>query len=82
MRCVSAFLTGANFQGADRTARLSEEPDANLNLMPDDPARPRSSVMSIFSFAESYSNPRHNPYDMSCYIDRVGLKLQNRKESS
>ena len=27
--------------------------------------------MSIFSFAESYSDPRFNPYDVSKYIDRV-----------
>ena len=58
---------------ADRVAAvLADEPDANLNLMPEDATRgPRSSVMSIFSFAESYSDARHNPYDVSRYIDRV-----------
>ena len=29
--------------------------------------------MSIFSFAESFSDTRNNPYDISRYIDRVGL---------
>ena len=50
---------------------LADEPDAVLNLMPEDSHRPKSSVMSIFSFAESYSDPRHNPLDLSQYIDRV-----------
>lgn len=27
--------------------------------------------MSIFSFADSFHEPGHNPYDMSRYIDRV-----------
>ena len=30
--------------------------------------------MSIFSFAESYSDPRLNPYDISRYIDRVSRR--------
>jgi hypothetical protein len=32
--------------------------------------------MSIFSFAESYSDLRHNPYDISRYIDRVRTWLE------
>jgi chloride channel 3/4/5 len=31
--------------------------------------------MSIFSFAESYTDPRSNPYDISRYIDRVSRLL-------
>ncbi|ORX38562.1 chloride channel [Kockovaella imperatae] len=58
-------------------ALLADEPDANLNLMPEDSNRgPRSSVMSIFSFAESYTDPRHNPYDISRYIDRAPITVQ------
>jgi chloride channel 3/4/5 len=31
--------------------------------------------MSIFSFAESYTDPRSNPYDISRYIDRVSAHV-------
>ena len=55
-------------------ATLSDEPDSILNLMPEDAAtRTRGSTMSIFSFAESFSDTRYNPYDISRYIDRVSL---------
>ena len=64
--------------GVDAAA-LADEPDANLNLMPDDSAtRSRNSVLSIFSFVESFSDPRHNPYDISRYIDRVSQRLSSR----
>jgi chloride channel 3/4/5 len=60
--------------GADKRVvllvRLADEPDAQLGLMPEDP-KLRSSTMSIFSFAESYSDARYNPYDIARYIDRV-----------
>lgn len=54
---------------------LADEPDASINLMPDDTVpMPRSSMMSIFSFRES-SDGRGNPYDLSQYLDRVGCAL-------
>ena len=54
------------------TAALADEPDENLNLMPEDATtRARNSTISIFSFADSLSDPRHNPYDISRYVDRV-----------
>ncbi|GFZ49454.1 Probable chloride channel protein UM03490-D [Saitozyma sp. JCM 24511] len=58
-------------------AELADEPDATLNLMPEDRgSHPRSSVMSIFSFADSFHEPGHNPYDMSRYIDRAPITVQ------
>ncbi len=48
---------------------LADEPDAEVNLIPDDTLM-RSSRLSIFSFSESHEG-RHNPYDLSQYIDRV-----------
>ena len=48
-----------------------------INLKPDDTlTRPRNSVMSIFSFAESFSETRTNPYDLSRYIDRAPITVQ------
>jgi chloride channel 3/4/5 len=47
---------------------LQDEPDAVVNLAPDEGLH--SSRMSIFSFTESHEG-RHNPYDLSQYIDRV-----------
>jgi hypothetical protein len=32
--------------------------------------------MSIFSFAESFSDPRYDPYDISRYVDRVSPPLR------
>ncbi len=53
-------------------ATLADEPDANLNLMPEEAVNPsRNSHVSIFSFADSFSDPRYNPYDISRYVDRV-----------
>lgn len=71
MPCVSSI--SRHLSPSLPPAVLSDEPDAQLNLMSEDSGsrHPRSSVMSIFSFAESYSDTRHNPYDISRYIDRV-----------
>ncbi|WWD19024.1 hypothetical protein CI109_103482 [Kwoniella shandongensis] len=60
-------------------AELSDEPDATLNLMPDDAEthmRTRSSAMSIFSFADSYVDGGWSPYDLSRYIDRAPITVQ------
>ncbi|WVQ99955.1 hypothetical protein IAU59_007098 [Kwoniella sp. CBS 9459] len=60
-------------------SELSDEPDATLNLMPDDAnshARTRSSAMSIFSFADSYLEGSWSPYDLSRYIDRAPITVQ------
>ncbi|OCF37887.1 voltage-gated chloride channel [Kwoniella heveanensis BCC8398] len=60
-------------------SELSDEPDATLNLMPDDAnshARARSSAMSIFSFADSYVEGTWSPYDLSRYIDRAPITVQ------
>lgn len=54
---------------------LADEPDAIINLIPDDPIT-RSSRLSIFSFNES-AEGRHNPYDLSQYIDRAPITVQN-----
>lgn len=48
---------------------LADEPDAVMNLIPDELGM-HSSRLSIFSFSESHEG-RHNPYDLSQYIDRV-----------
>jgi chloride channel 3/4/5 len=53
---------------------LADEPDAEVNLIPDDTLM-RSSRLSIFSFSESHEG-RHNPYDLSQYIDRVSCGRQ------
>nr|XP_019011401.1 voltage-gated chloride channel [Kwoniella pini CBS 10737]OCF50182.1 voltage-gated chloride channel [Kwoniella pini CBS 10737] len=59
-------------------SELSDEPDATLNLMPDDATshRRRSSAMSIFSFADSYADGQWSPYDLSRYIDRAPITVQ------
>ncbi|KAK8854828.1 hypothetical protein IAR55_003567 [Kwoniella newhampshirensis] len=60
-------------------AELSDEPDATLNLMPDDAdsqTRTRSSAMSIFSFADSNVDGGWSPYDLSRYIDRAPITVQ------
>nr|XP_018261404.1 voltage-gated chloride channel [Kwoniella dejecticola CBS 10117]OBR83562.1 voltage-gated chloride channel [Kwoniella dejecticola CBS 10117] len=59
-------------------SELSDEPDATLNLMPDDASshRRRSSAMSIFSFADSYADGQWSPYDLSRYIDRAPITVQ------
>ncbi|WVF72754.1 hypothetical protein IAT40_007572 [Kwoniella sp. CBS 6097] len=60
-------------------SELSDEPDATLNLMPDDAnshTRARSSAMSIFSFADSYVEGTWSPYDLSRYIDRAPITVQ------
>ncbi|KAL1411308.1 hypothetical protein Q8F55_002259 [Vanrija albida] len=55
---------------------LADEPDASINLMPDDTvSMPRSSMLSIFSFRES-SDGRGNPYDLSQYLDRAPITVQ------
>lgn len=53
---------------------LQDEPDAIVNLTPDEL---HSSRMSIFSFTESHEG-RHNPYDLSQYIDRVSATRKGR----
>lgn len=59
---------------ADSSAELADQPDAQLDLMPTDRStHPRTSMYSVFSFGESFSDPRHDPYDLSHYIDRVSL---------
>ncbi|OCF76116.1 voltage-gated chloride channel [Kwoniella mangroviensis CBS 8886] len=59
-------------------SELSDEPDATLNLMPDDASvhRSRSSAMSIFSFADSYVDGSWSPYDLSRYVDRAPITVQ------
>ncbi|WRT68309.1 uncharacterized protein IL334_005285 [Kwoniella shivajii] len=59
-------------------SELSDEPDATLNLMPDDASthRNRSSQMSIFSFADSFADGQWSPYDLSRYIDRAPITVQ------
>ncbi|WWC90776.1 uncharacterized protein L201_005713 [Kwoniella dendrophila CBS 6074] len=59
-------------------SELSDEPDASLNLMPDETSthKTRSSAMSIFSFAESYVEGQWSPYDLSRYIDRAPITVQ------
>lgn len=52
---------------------LADEPDAVVNLTPDEMMR--SSRLSIFSFSESVDG-RHNPYDLSQYIDRVSVNAE------
>lgn len=47
---------------------LQDEPDAVVNLNPNDDMR--SSRLSIFSFSES-ADGRYNPYDLGQYINRV-----------
>lgn len=56
-------------------AELADEPDAAINLTPDDatPARIRNSALSIFSFADSFVDNGWNPCDLSRYIDQVSL---------
>ncbi|GMK55767.1 hypothetical protein CspeluHIS016_0208230 [Cutaneotrichosporon spelunceum] len=53
---------------------LADEPDAQVNLIPEDGVM-RSSRLSIFSFSESHEG-RHNPYDLSQYIDRAPITVQ------
>lgn len=59
-------------------AELADEPDAAINLIPDDAsqARVRSSAMSIFSFADSFVDNVWNPCDLSRYIDQVSLSYK------
>ncbi|WVN85875.1 uncharacterized protein L203_101027 [Cryptococcus depauperatus CBS 7841] len=59
-------------------SELADEPDASINLMPDDSpgALTRSGVFSIFSFADSYVGNTHNPYDLSRYIDQAPIIVQ------
>ncbi|WVR07458.1 hypothetical protein IAU60_004499 [Kwoniella sp. DSM 27419] len=62
-------------------AELSDEPDATLNLMPDENNphhRTRSSAISIFSFADSCpeADGGWSPYDLSRYIDRAPITVQ------
>jgi hypothetical protein len=61
---------------ADEVATLADEPDQHLTLIADEgkSGRPRSSVMSMFSYAESL-NDQHNPYDLTKYVDRVSTDL-------
>ncbi|ORY35468.1 putative voltage-gated chloride channel [Naematelia encephala] len=80
---ASAVLRVVGFLGMNELEHalsvLADEPDANLNLMPDDMgSRSRASAMSIFSFAESesVSDNRPNPYDISRYIDRAPITVQ------
>lgn len=50
-------------------ALLADEPDQMVTLYSDERSmRPRSSVLSMFSFTEDYGQ---NPYDLSKYVDRV-----------
>jgi chloride channel 3/4/5 len=56
---------------------LQDEPDAVLNLAPDDL---QSSRMSIFSFNESHEG-RSNPYDLSQYLDRVSRIFQTHTDT-
>nr|XP_019044593.1 voltage-gated chloride channel [Kwoniella bestiolae CBS 10118]OCF23523.1 voltage-gated chloride channel [Kwoniella bestiolae CBS 10118] len=73
---VVGFLGMSELEHA--LSELSDEPDATLNLMPDDASthRSRSSAMSIFSFADSYVDGAWSPYDLSRYIDRAPITVQ------
>ncbi|KIR73629.1 voltage-gated chloride channel [Cryptococcus deuterogattii CA1014] len=53
-------------------SELADEPDAAINLTPDDAtqARIRNSALSIFSFADSFVDNGWNPCDLSRYIDQ------------
>lgn len=55
-------------------AVLADEPDQQVTLLSEEgrSARPRSSVLSMFSFSESFTE-RRNPYDLTKYVDRVSL---------
>ncbi|KAK4689513.1 hypothetical protein P7C73_g598, partial [Tremellales sp. Uapishka_1] len=65
---------------------LSDEPDAVMNLLPEEATphglgvgigiRNRPSVASIFSFADSFSDPRKNPYDLTRYMDTAPVTVQ------
>ncbi|AFR95662.2 voltage-gated chloride channel [Cryptococcus neoformans C23] len=59
-------------------SELADEPDAAINLIPDDASqsRVRSSAMSIFSFADSFVDNVWNPYDLSRYIDQAPITVQ------
>lgn len=57
---------------------LADEPDAVVNLTPDEMMR--SSRLSIFSFSESVDG-RHNPYDLSQYIDRVSASSGSQQHT-
>ncbi|WVQ81895.1 hypothetical protein IAT38_004022 [Cryptococcus sp. DSM 104549] len=59
-------------------SELADEPDAAINLVPDDfpGTRNRSSAMSIFSFADSYVDNGYSPYDLSRYIDQAPITVQ------
>jgi hypothetical protein len=81
----SRFLDGI----VDHTAEpavLADQPDAVLNLLPEESNRPaRSSAWSIFSFAEGSppggQDGRHSPYDIARYIDRVSMSMSPARDS-
>ncbi|ODN78803.1 hypothetical protein L202_04354 [Cryptococcus amylolentus CBS 6039] len=57
---------------------LADDPDAAVNLVPDESpnTRTHSSAMSIFSFADSFLENANNPYDLSRYIDQAPITVQ------
>ncbi|ADV22608.1 voltage-gated chloride channel, putative [Cryptococcus gattii WM276] len=59
-------------------SELADEPDAAINLTPDDAtqARIRNSALSIFSFADSFVDNGWNPCDLSRYIDQAPITVQ------
>ncbi|EIW67300.1 hypothetical protein TREMEDRAFT_34025 [Tremella mesenterica DSM 1558] len=69
---IVGFLGMNELEHALRT--LQDEPEAELQLMPNDASR-QQSTMSIFSFAESV-NDRYDPYDISRYVDRAPITVQ------